>query len=60
MNDSSNCDMCKSRQKMQSKYVNQLKELFEDFHITMLPLMPEEVRGINNLVSFSKNLIKYN
>lgn len=57
MNDSSNCEMCHARQRMQKKYINQIIELFEDFHITKVPLMPEEVRGGYNLSQFSQILI---
>ena len=52
-----NCQMCNSRKKMQAKYISQIKELFEDFHITILPLMTDEVRGVNNLSEFSKLLV---
>jgi arsenite-transporting ATPase len=52
-----NCQMCNSRKKMQAKYISQIKELFEDFHITILPLMTEEVRGVGNLSEFSKLLL---
>ena len=54
------CKMCNSRKKMQAKYINQINDLFEDFHITILPLMNEEVRGVNNLGEFSKLLLNKN
>lgn len=57
MNDSTNCEMCHARQRMQKKYINQIIELFEDFHITHVPLMPEEVRGVFSLQQFSQILI---
>lgn len=52
-----NCKMCKSRIAMQQKYMNQIKELFEDFHITTLPLQENEVRGVTDLCKFSNLLI---
>ena len=51
------CKMCISRRKMQKKYMDQIKELFEDFHITILPLQEEEVRGAEKLHNFSKMLV---
>ena len=57
------CKMCHSRKNMQKKYLEQIKELFEDFHITILPLQENEVRGITELKRFSRFLIeppKYN
>lgn len=51
------CRMCKARMKMQKKYIDDITELFEDFHITCLPMLPEEVRGVGNLMAFSKFLL---
>jgi len=52
-----NCNMCKSRIKMQKKYLDQIRDLFDDFHITIIPLQNEEVRGCD-LNNFSKMLIE--
>ena len=51
------CDHCNARKKMQQKYINQIKELFEDFHIVELPALDHEIRGIQELTSFSENLV---
>jgi arsenite-transporting ATPase len=55
--DSDDCKMCKSRAAMQKKYIDQIRELFEDFHITLLPLQESEVRGVKDLLRFSDLLV---
>jgi arsenite/tail-anchored protein-transporting ATPase len=49
--------LLKSRVKMQQKYMDQFFDLYEDFHIVLMPLLEEEVRGPEALKAFSKNLI---
>jgi arsenite-transporting ATPase len=51
------CKMCKSRITMQQKYLKQIHELFEDFHITIMPLQEQEVRGVDDLIKFSAMLL---
>jgi arsenite-transporting ATPase len=48
--------LLQARVRMQQKYVDQFHELYEDFHIIKLPLLPEEVRGTEALRSFAVNL----
>lgn len=55
--DEGDCQMCKSRIKMQKKYLDQIRDLFDDFHITIIPLQHQEVRGYNDLSNFSKMLL---
>ena len=66
-NENCNCEMCKSRFEMQSNYINQIKELYNDndlnfngnkFYISILPLQEEEVRGVDKLIAFTKFISK--
>ena len=52
------CRMCKSRMKMQQKYLERIEEMFEDFHITKIPLQKNEIRGPKNIENFSKFLLE--
>ena len=55
----SNCENCSVRHKMQQKYLNEAHELYDEFfHIILLPLMTEEVRGPEKLKEFSKMLVE--
>ena len=53
-----NCKKCKAKRKMQDKYITQIKEIYDDFHITINPQLDEEVRGIDLLKHFGSLLFE--
>lgn len=55
---SSTCEQCLARYKIQQKYLEQILELYEDFHIVQLPQLTTEVRGVKALENFSKMLLE--
>ena len=56
--DTGDCATCHHRSKNQKKYLEQVDELYEDFHIIKLPLQLSEVRGVEAIQEFSKMLLE--
>ena len=46
-----------SRKRMQDKYIGQILDLYEDFHVVLMPLLDHEVRGVTHIEAFSKLLM---
>ncbi|KAL3517077.1 hypothetical protein ACH5RR_023979 [Cinchona calisaya] len=49
--------LLKARMQMQQKYLDQFYTLYDDFHITKLPLLPQEVCGVEALRSCSRHFV---
>ena len=53
----SKCKQCLSRFNMQKKYINQVFELYEDFHVVLMPQEESEIRGVDRLQMYSQKLL---
>jgi len=55
---SRDCRFCKERRKDQLKYIDKIKRIFSALRITIVPLQPREVRGIDSLNNFKGLLFR--
>ena len=53
----SNCRLCAARINMQKVYLEQFDDLYSDFSVVRVPLLPDEVRGSERLREFGKMLV---
>lgn len=42
---------------MQRKYIDQIHELYFDFHVVLSPLMDEEVKGVPGLKAYGQRML---
>jgi arsenite-transporting ATPase len=54
---SGSCSRCAARMRMQAKYMDQISDLYEDFHVIKTPLLNDEVRGAKKLTAFGSFLL---
>lgn len=59
LSDEAKSIICKtlSRKRMQDKYIGQILDLYEDFHVVLQPLLDHEIRGVKLLEAFSELLM---
>ena len=50
--------MCTPRSVSQKKYLDEIDDLYADFHVIKVPLQSEEVRGPRKLEAFSELLVR--
>lgn len=55
--ENSSCGQCLARHKMQRKYLAQIFELYEDFHVVLMGLERSEIRGTDRLRAYAAKLL---
>ncbi|MBS7287581.1 MAG: ArsA family ATPase [Candidatus Freyarchaeota archaeon] len=51
-----NCPFCRARRQMQQENLNDIREIYDDFSITEVPLFDTEIRGLDMLKKLSEVL----
>jgi arsenite-transporting ATPase len=52
------CPFCQARREEQDKYIGQIREKFSDLKTMIIPLQPQEVKGIESLENFKEVLFQ--
>jgi len=50
------CDFCSSRRAMQQNNLKEIRELYDEFNLVELPLVSNEIRGVDSLRELSKRI----
>ena len=52
------CHFCQARREGQDKYIREIRDKFNDLKTIIIPLQPQEVKGIGSLENFKKVLFQ--
>jgi arsenite-transporting ATPase len=52
------CHFCQARREGQDKYIREIRDKFSDLKTIIIPLQPQEVKGIGSLENFKKVLFQ--
>lgn len=57
---SEGCSFCKERKSSQKKYIDQIGQYYKNLNIITIPMMAEEISGLDKLNQLSKLLFNNN
>jgi arsenite-transporting ATPase len=52
------CHFCQARREGQDKYIREIRDKFNDLKTIIIPLQPQEVKGIESLENFKEVLFQ--